>query len=462
MTGLPVRHCSGCAAVVADPKVFACPHAHPGDDIDHVLVSPEPSGPWPDGAPGDPADEANPFVRYRQLSWTWALAQAAGLGDDRYVQLVAALDDDVATIDRRDHGFVASPLRSEPALAKALGLPTGTTLLAKDETGNVSGSHKARHLMGLMIHLLLLERLGLLRNRPHLAIASCGNAALGAAVVAAAANWPLQVFVPPEANPAVLHRLGNLEAQVELCARRASQAGEAGDPCYLRFRAAVRAGAIPFATQGPENGLAIDGGATLGYELADQLVAEGRPAPDRLYVQVGGGALAAATVAGLRTAVRLGRLDRQPRLVAVQTTGAFPLVRAYERALVRLPHPMALSEPEISSLLSRLARRRSEVMWPWEEQPRSLATGILDDETYDWRAVLEGILRSRGRAVAVGEPEIAQAHRLVHEHTRTDADPTGTAGVAGLLSEVNTDTPGIGPGGSGQVVVVLLTGVTRR
>jgi threonine synthase len=123
---------------------------------------------------------------------------------------------------------------------------------------------------------------------------------------------------------------------------------------------------------------------------------------------------------------------------------------------------MALSDQEISSLLSQLARRRSEVMWPWEEQPRSLATGILDDETYDWRAVLEGIFRSRGRALAVGEPEIAQAHRLVHEHTRTDADPTGTAGVAGLLSEVHTDTAGLGPGGSGEVVVVLLTGVTRR
>lgn len=458
MTDLPVRHCSACGAVVADPEAFACPFAQPGDDIDHVLVSPEPAGPWPDGAPGDSTDNANPFLRYRQLSWSWAVAQAAGLDDDRYVDLVAALDDDVASIDGRDHGFVVTPLRSEPKLARALGLPRGTMLLAKDETGNVSGSHKARHLMGLMIHLLLLERLRVVRDRPQLAIASCGNAALGAAVVAAAANWPLHVFVPPEASPSVLHRLRDLEAHVKLCPRRP---GETGDPCYLRFREAVRAGAIPFATQGPENGLTIDGGATLGYELADQLVAEGRPAPDRLYVQVGGGALAASTVAGLRTAVRLGRLARMPALVAVQTTGAFPLVRAYERALGRLA-PAAPSNAEFSSLLSQLARRRSEVMWPWEKQPRSLATGILDDETYDWRAVLEGIFRSGGRALAVGESEIAKAHRLVHEHTRTDADPTGTAGVAGLLAEARAETPGGGAAASDEMVVVLLTGVTRR
>ena len=58
----------------------------------------------------------------------------------------------------------------------------------KDETGNVSGSHKGRHLMGVLIQLAVIERLGLARpgRRRDLAIASCGNAALAAAVVAGA------------------------------------------------------------------------------------------------------------------------------------------------------------------------------------------------------------------------------------------------------------------------------------
>ena len=81
----------------------------------------------------------------------------------------------------------------------------------KNETGNVSGSHKARHLMGLLIHLEVVERLGLAMRRgsegQHLAIASCGNAALAAAVVARAAARPLEVFIPTTADPKVVARL---------------------------------------------------------------------------------------------------------------------------------------------------------------------------------------------------------------------------------------------------------------
>ena len=42
----------------------------------------------------------------------------------------------------------------------------------------------------------------------------------------------------------------------------------------------------------------------------------------------------------------------------------------------------------------RFARtHRSKFMWPWEEEPKSIATGIIDDETYDWAAVVAGMER---------------------------------------------------------------------
>ena len=41
-----------------------------------------------------------------------------------------------------------------------------------------------------------------------------------------------------------------------------------GDPTYRRLRAAIDDGAIAFTCQGNENGFAIEGGLTLGYELA--------------------------------------------------------------------------------------------------------------------------------------------------------------------------------------------------
>jgi len=40
-------------------------------------------------------------------------------------------------------------------------------------------------------------------------------------------------------------------------------------------------------------------------------------------------------------------------------------------------------------------------MWPWEETPRSVAHGILDDETYDWLAIVKGIMEDHKGKVSV-------------------------------------------------------------
>src|SRR6201999_4166713 len=99
-------------------------------------------------------------------------------------------------------------------------------------------------------------------------------------------------------------------AKVTRCSRTP---GVAGDPAYLRFREAVDAGALPFTCQGNENGLVIEGGETLGWELASQLAAE-HESIDRICIQVGGGALASAVIAGLEEACELGVLTRMPRV----------------------------------------------------------------------------------------------------------------------------------------------------
>ena len=82
-----------------------------------------------------------------------------------------------------------------------------------------------------------------------------------------------------------------------------------------------------FRARVPTNGLTIDGGRTLAYELADAEVSL-----DTLVVQVGGGALASAVAQGLHEAVALGRLPREPVMHVVQPEVNAPLVRAWERA----------------------------------------------------------------------------------------------------------------------------------
>ena len=61
----------------------------------------------------------------------------------------------------------------------------------------------------------------------------------------------------------------------------------------------------------------------------------------------------------------------------------------------------------------------SQLMTPWPE-PHSAADGILDDETYDWLAVIDVMRRSGGSPVVVPETAIARAHELgrTHRHPR--------------------------------------------
>mgnify|MGYP001764471667 CR=1 FL=1 len=81
------------------------------------------------------------------------------------------------------------------------------------------------------------------------------------------------------------------------------EAGVPGDPTYRRLRQAVREGALPFTCQGSDNGLTIEGGKTLGYEMVSVLAAE-RHRLDRVFVQVGGGALASAVIQAFQDAGR--------------------------------------------------------------------------------------------------------------------------------------------------------------
>jgi len=297
-----------------------------------------------------------------------------------------------------------------------------------------------------------MEKCGLLdgANRRDLAIASCGNAALAAAVVARAGGWRLTVFVPPDADPGILRRLRQLQAAITICPR---EHGVPGDPAYLRLREELDRGALPFTTQGNENGLTIEGGETLGYELAAEL-ASLPGGLDHLIIQVGGGALASSCIQGLREAAELGALDRLPRIHTVQASGVHPLERAYGRVRALLP-----DEPDpdaVRQAMARAAAHRSAFMQAWEEEPKSVATGILDDETYDWRAVLEGMLMTGGRPLVVSEDRLLDAHRLAVSKTGIEVDPTGSAGLAGLLEMRQSRSIS-----DQDRVAVLFTGIQR-
>ncbi len=437
--------CAGCGrrAPDDDPYPFRCPRAG-SPDVDHVMV--RELDPERLEFPDDP-DEPNPFVRYRELFHAYHLGRRNGLSDTDHVALVRELDERVAAVE--GHGFTVTPFAPSDALSERL----GAEVWVKDETGNVSGSHKARHAMGLMIHLLVVERVGLAPEGPpaDLVIASCGNAALGAAVIARAAERTLRVFVPAWADPVVLARLEALGAVIEVCER---EDGVPGDPAYHVLRRAIDDGAVPFTAQGPDNGLTIEGVETLGFEMVSALMHAGSSL-DRVVVQVGGGALASGVVRAFEDAALLEAPERLPTIHAVQAAGAHPLERAYVRVRQRVGHELT---PEgVVEAMAYARRHRSGFMWPWEEEPRSIATGILDDETYDWAAVVGGMLATGGSPVVVSEDALREANELARTATGIDVDHTGSSGLAGLL-----ELAARGEIGSNERVAVLFTGIRRK
>ena len=360
--------------------------------------------------------ETNPFIVYRERLDSYSHAIAAGWSDEQFVDLVAKLDQEIKAVDGT--GFSVTPVVDGEQLAAALGLDID--LKVKVEINSVGGSHKARHLFGVALHLAVEQADQDFSSAP-LAIASCGNAAIAAAIVAKAIDRPIDVFVPSWAEEPAVDLLRKLGAQIQICE---PATGEEGDPCYARFRKAIANGSCPFGVQGTDTKAAFDGGRTLGWELHDQV-----PNLDAVFVQVGGGAL------GTATAMALPGVTIYP----VQVSGCAPLKRAWDLLAPDFDMGRATASPE-------------HFMWPWDK-PTSAASGLLDDITYDWIPLLKGTLASGGNPVVVPEATLIETHRIATSVSGLNVSHTGVAGLAGLVG----NSPK-----TGTAVAVLFTGVDRQ
>jgi threonine synthase len=390
------------------------------------------------------------------------------LGYDRYGRILDGVTGRLLRMEGRD--FSVMPLTEEPGLAAAIGR-TGR-LWVKDETGNVTGSHKGRHLMGTLLYLEALRELKSEGAKKVLAVYSCGNAALGAAAVARAGGYELHAFVPEDVDPTVAALLAERGAVVERIPRSATGAG---DPCYLAFQKALNQnGWLPFACAGNDNWSNIEGGATLGWEMVMQLL-ECSEKIDSVVIQVGGGALARSVAQAFEEAHQLGFISELPRIHTCQPEGGFAFVRAYLLALaeiarrsgrsfdlsydrgadpvVQLQRTVAFvrarpdqiqevaafiqrsfDSPLVQSVFKDMAGKPGHFLWPWDgAAPHSLAHGILDDVTYDWYYLLRAVLRSGGRAEIIAEETIRCAYEKAQHHTGILVCPTGASGLAGLI-----------------------------
>ena len=161
---------------------------------------------------------------------------------------------------------------------------------------------------------------------------------------------------------------------------------------------------------------------------------------DRLVIRVGG-ALGSAVVSGLQRELgdtAMPVINAQPRATIHSSS---PGTARRNSATCSPPTPSERLPPKRSvgcrpNPVERcrwLAADPDRYMAPWPTEPASYATGILDDITYDWLPIVDGMLATGSLLVATDD-DFRAAHRLGHTHTSIPVRPTGAAGLGGLLA----------------------------
>jgi len=451
--------CSGCGSrpEPSSSGVLVCERAGSEDDIDHVLRRRFAPGTmsFPSGF------ETNPFIRYRTLLHSYWLAREGGLTDDDYLDVVAELDRELVETEGVERGIEVTPFGRHEALSTSFGFEAPGGIWLKCETSAVGDSYAMRFLAGQALHLLIADRLGQLDRGegvgPALAHLGDTHSTLAAAILARALGRILEAYVPSGFAPERLAHIRSLGAGVNICPRAVGN----DDVRRAAYARALEGGAMPFTLQSQENAFALDGGATLGFEMLTDLAHRGE-ALERVILQAGDSSLAAAVVQAFLDAGELGITIPLPRLHPVEPVGTAPLSRAYDRFARRLVRRLGkacagdppcpddtagraqwLAErswsPIVQDELDYAAGHRSAFMWPWTPSPATMGEGVRSEESGEWRLLLEAMIRTGGYPLGVEETAFARARDLVTEVTGISVDASGAAGVAGLLTLAESD-----------------------
>lgn len=371
-TSLPARwqQCAGCAHRLEelDPRT-ACPRC--GGLLDVLYHAPAGLGTDVRGKFEDRVALSGPA---HATSGVW-----------RYAELVAGISP--ADITSFPEGN--TPLLDAPGLAAWVG---SDELLLKHEGMNPTGSFKDR---GMTVGVSQARRV---RARA-VACASTGNTSASLAAYASLAGLPSLVLVPAGRIAS-----GKLQQTLAYGARALAVRGDF-DACLSLLRdAAERLGVYLLNSINP---FRIEGQKTIVFELLQQLRWQ---APDWIALPAGNLGNTAAFGKALDEALRLGLIDRVPRLLAVQASGAAPFHRAFQ-----------------TDFRERFAVRAETV---------ASAIRIGDPASYD-RGV-KAIRGTAGAVVAVDDAEILEAQRRAGV-AGIGCEPASAASIAGVRAAVAGD-----------------------
>lgn len=309
-------------------------------------------------------------------------------------------------------GEGGTPLIRANRLAEALGLKN---LYIKDETRMPTGSFKDRC---MSVSISMAVELGFKRA----VIASSGNAAAALAAYAARAGIDVIAFVPDFTAYGKIAQLLFYGAKVVKV-----RWAEAEDPTVKMMRILVeKYGFYPSPSFGPFNPYQIEGPKTIAFEVIEQL---NWSIPSQVFIPTGAASLLTGFYNGFKDFNEVGWLSGYPRIVAVQSTGNAPFVRAW----MERQDPMNIR--------------------PWERAPKTIATGLEDTFPWDGDAGLRALYKTNGYGVAVDDDLIIKAMKMLASYEGIFAEPSGAAGLAGLIKALED-----GRIDRDETVVVLVTG----
>ena len=282
----------------------------------------------------------------------------------------------------------------------------------KDETDNPTGSFKDR---GMSLALTMVRALGL----RGIVLPSAGNAAVSASAYAMAGNLNCRVYLPETIPLAFQQEIKDNGAEVILAGSTIAEAGAAMAQNLTDDYFNISTLKEPYRVEGKK---------TMGLEIAEQL---GWDFPDVVIYPTGGGT---GLVGIWKAFAELRQLDwvrkPMPRMVAVQTAGCAPVVKAFNEGAL-----------DTTAWLN----------------PTTAALGLNVPCPLGGAWMLDVLRKSNGTALAINEAEIESAWRRLCALSEVDAGPE--AGVAWRGLELLVESNWIK---AADRVALIITGDNRR
>ncbi|MBK8349057.1 MAG: threonine synthase [Saprospiraceae bacterium] len=279
-----------------------------------------------------------------------------------------------------------TPLLKLSKTARALGL---TTVFIKEEGLNPTGSFKAR---GIGMAVSKARELGL----SSFCIPTAGNAGSALAAYTAVIGGEAHIYMP-EATP----RVFQLDCEVM-------------GAHVKRIKGSIRDAGLAMAADNAEGQwwdittlkepFRLEGKKTMGYEIAEQL---GWKLPDVIIYPTGGGTGLIGIWKAFNEMKEMGWVTEVPtRMVAVQTVGCNPVVRAFQSGQ---DHCELYQNPD-----------------------ETMANGLRVPKAFGDRLIMKTLNESNGYALDVTESEMMSA---IHEFGRQEGiflSPEGAAVYHGM------------------------------